>query len=222
MACQFSPEEINELLTLVAGGITTAEAAQAGAPHSNQALMQQVIDTLMGVEEKLNDAADGSGACVFTLEEINELLALVTTRYTALNRESSNAMSHSNMHIADLEFDLLQGIEAKLEAAAATAAGPNLSVPNSPVAAANVAAVNAANAAQNAAVANVAAQNAAVNAALASAAANNANVSSNYFPVSGGRHRRRHARKTRKARKGRKTRKGRKGTRRGRKGSRRA
>ncbi len=219
MACQFTPEEITELLTLVAGGITTAEAAQAGAPHSNQALLQQEIDILMGVEEKLNDAADGSGACVFGLEEINELLALVTARYTALNAESGTAMSHSNMQLADREFNELQAIEAKLEAAAATADAPNFSEPNSPVATANLAAVNAA---QNAAVANVAAQNAAVNAALATAAANNANVSSNFFPVSGGRHRRRHPRKTRKARKGRKTRKGRKGTRRGRKGSRRA
>jgi len=219
MACQFTDEEITELQTLVAAGMTTAEAAQAGAPHSNQALLQQEIDMLMEVEQKLNDAADGSGDCVFTLEEINELLALVATRYTALNRESSNARSHNNMRLADMEFEQLQEIEAKLEAAAATADAPNLSEPNSPVAAANLAAVNAA---QNAAVANVAAQNAAVNAALASAAANNANVSSNFFPVSGGRHRRRHARKTRKARKGKKTRKGRKGTRRGRKGSRRA
>jgi hypothetical protein len=233
MACQFTNDEVIELQSLVAARIDSAEAMAAGASHSNQALMQDEIDLLMVIQDILETAV--GGACVFDLVQINELLGLVTVRMSAAAANRNNARGHSNMALMDEEIDLLESIQGKLEAAAATAAAPAMAAASAMAAANNnaaavnaVVAVNAAaNANANAAVANVAAVNAVVQAAAAENAAGNAagnaavSYSNNFHPLGG--RRRRHPRKTRKGRKtSKKTRKGRKGTRRGRKGSRRA
>lgn len=138
------------------------------------------------VRTKSTQIIESKMAVNLTLEEINELLALVDSRMVAAEAEQNGA-SHSNQALMQMEMDVLAEIQMKLEAAAALA-------PMGAVGAANVA-----NAAANAAVANAVVANAAANAA--------ANA--------GGARRRRAGRKTRKARKGRKgTRKGRKGSRR--------
>jgi ribosomal protein L19E len=57
MAVNLTSDQINELLALVEGRMIAVEAEQAAAPHSNQALMQEEIDLLIELQEKLQAAA---------------------------------------------------------------------------------------------------------------------------------------------------------------------
>jgi hypothetical protein len=57
MALNLTVVEINELLALVEGRMVAVEAEQAAMPHSNQALMQDEMDLLVDLQEKLEAAA---------------------------------------------------------------------------------------------------------------------------------------------------------------------
>lgn len=59
MAMNLTQEEINELLALVEARIIAAEAEMAAASHSNQALMQDEIDLLTGLQDKLHYHEEG-------------------------------------------------------------------------------------------------------------------------------------------------------------------